>query len=139
MAAAVAKRYAAITVLCGIVSDQGVKRLSLEWGLVVLLLQISVHGYLCCAEGGHNNEIFRNKFRGLAPSVAIHPDASDVNVDSDDFHRLPVLCLRALTSMTKHYFPKGKRYKKFTLQQTQLIRGGLLSTCLEMQKSITGK
>ena len=140
MAATSAKRHAAITVLCGIVTDHKAIKLSLQWGLVVLLLDVAVRGYLKCCHASILNAAFRKKYRGLAPNVAIDPEASHVNIESDECYRLPILCLRSLRSLTKHYFSKGDQgfYNSFTLQQTQLIRGGLLGTVLEMQQSITG-
>ena len=134
-AAASARRHAAITVLCGVVSSNDVKRLSLDWGLVIVLINCIVHGYLALYQASGLNQKFRKKFSSLSPAVAIHPEATHANINSDEMYRLPLLCLRSLRALAKHYFPPqvGARTRNvtFTLQQSQLIKGGLLSMALE--------
>ena len=139
--ASIARRHAAITVLCGIVSAKDAVRLSLDWGLIVVLIDVIVDGYTKLYKASKLNTQYRKKYSSLAPSVAIHPDASNGNVQSDEMYRLPSLCLRSLRFYALYYFPKEKLNQLnqyFTLQQSQLIKGGLLTMALEMQKSING-
>jgi hypothetical protein len=138
--AASARRHAAVVVLCGVVSSKEVMRLSLDCGLIVVLMRCVVDGYTQLSQCALLNASFRKKFSSLSPAVAIHPDAAHATMYHDELYRLPLLCLRALRSFTKYYFPVTVRQndKHFSLQQSQLIKGGLLSMALEMQQSISG-
>jgi hypothetical protein len=140
-ASTLAKQLAALAVLCGVVSEPSISSLCIEWGLASLLLECAVKGFIRLSECAELNAQFRRKFRGLDPKVAVHPDAGrDGNMGSDQYYRVPMLCLRALRSLCQSVFPRGAEVQlaKFNLKQTQLMRGGLLSTALAMQLSVSG-
>ena len=140
-ASTLAKQLAAVTVLCGIVSEPSIGSLCIEWGLASLLLEFAVKGFIRLSQCAELNAQFRRKFRGLDPKIAIHPQAGkDGNVGSDQYYRVPMLCLRALRCLCQSVFPRGPEVQlsKFNLKQTQLVRGGLLSTALSMQLTVSG-
>jgi hypothetical protein len=87
------------------VSSKEVMRLSLDWGLIVVLMRCVVDGYTQLSQCALLNASFRKKFSSLSPAVAIHPDAAHATMYHDELYRLPLLCLRALRSFTKYYFP----------------------------------
>ena len=73
---------AAMSVLCGVISEPGISSLCIEWGLAALLLECAVKGFVHLSKCAELNSQFRRKFQGLDASVAVHPDAGHANTNS---------------------------------------------------------
>eukprot|EP00946_MAST-07B_sp_MAST-7B-sp1_P000915 g915.t1 len=123
-----AKRMAAMSVLCGVISEPGISSLCIEWGLAALLLECAVKGFVHLSKCAELNSQFRRKFQGLDASVAVHPDAGHANTNSDQLYRVPMLCMRALRCLCQSVFPRGSESQltKFNLKQTQLIQSYMI-------------